>query len=232
MARAKKPTRISATDPAFVRRLEFNLPEDRLQEIDGIAAAPGNQAPDTGEAANSLNAQPNDHSTLHKPKEFNTSLSVRSDKPADPKKEKPGAADVKRRPRPRRAEGVNSGGEKPTVIRLAFGVPTDLTVRAEKWAAKARCSVNTVIQRTFAELRPELIERLEAGIRYQDISNDRATHTAHRFNTSVSISAHAAAFLASELDPEGMSGLTGPLSRWARDELLKQLSKVLAEKGY
>ena len=138
----------------------------------------------------------------------------------------------KRKRQPRETQKVKGEVEKSTVIRLVFGIPNNQTVRADKWAAKARCPVNTIIQRVFAELRPALIERLEVGIKYEDISHERAVDATHRFNTSVTISESASVRLSEELDPEGISGLTGPLSRWAREEMLKHLEKVLDDKGY
>lgn len=233
MARVKKPTRISATDPDFVRRLEFDLPEDRLREVEGAKASPNEPSPDREQVALEQSAMldtQNAQRTAQAGMPSKILPAVDPAKKAAPKKSNSNVGERDRQPR--LTQKARGDVEKSTVIRLVFGIPNNLTARADKWAAKARCPVNTIIQRIFAELRPALIERLEVGIKYEDISHERAVDATHRFNTSVTISESASVRLSEELDPEGISGLTGPLSRWAREEMLKHLEKVLDDKGY
>ena len=232
MARVKKPTRISATDPDFVRRLEFDLPEDRLREVEGAKALPDELSPVQEKVADEQSAKLD---TQNAQRTAQTGMSSTTLPAVDPAKKSPQKSNRnlgKRKRQPRETLKAKGDVKKSTVIRLVFGIPNNLTARADKWAANARCPVNTIIQRVFAELRPALIERLEVGIKYDDVTHDRAVDATHRFNTSVTISESASVRLSEELDPEGISGLTGPLSRWAREEMLKHLEKVLGDKGY
>lgn len=232
MARLKKPTRISATDPNFVRRLEFNLPEDRLQEAEGDKS-PTDEPPFVAEKVDDKRSAKRDtQNTEHTTQTNSPSPALIAERPAKAARQRENRGEGKRKRPSTLALKAEGDVAKQTVIRLVFGIPNDLTARADQWAGKARCSVNTIIQRTFGDLRPAIIEQLEAGIKHEDISHERAVDATHRFNTSVTISETAAARLSAELDPEGISGLTGPLSRWAREEMLKHLEKVLNDKGY
>lgn len=232
MARVKKPTRISATDPDFVRRLEFDLPEDRLREVEGAKALQDEPSPVQEKVADEQSAKLDTQSAQRTAQGGTPSTALPALDPAKKPPQKSNRNVGKRKRQPRATQKAKGDDEKPTVIRLVFGIPNNLTARADKWAVKARCPVNTIIQRVFAELRPALIERLEVGIKYDDVTHERAVDATHRFNTSVTISESASVRLSEELDPEGISGLTGPLSRWVREEMLKHLEKVLDHKGY
>ncbi|SMP00150.1 hypothetical protein, partial [Paracoccus laeviglucosivorans] len=104
--------------------------------------------------------------------------------------------------------------------------------RAAAWAAKARCPVGTVLRRAMAELRPALTAALEAGIDYRDVPVDRAKASAHRFDSSITLSRAAHDRLCTELDPEGLAGLTPALSRWVRAKAIAHLDAYLHRAGY
>ena len=240
MARPKRPTRISATDPNFVRRLEFNLPEERLAAVhDDQSAASAKPPAETEKAAekpdiDARSAQRNAQTvgrntqTVERSAESGAAISQTTISTETTSAAKP------RVPRQsKKSRGVPTGSEKSAaVVRLSFGLPARLVSRAEVWAEKARCPVNSIIQRVFRELRPDLVSKLEEGIKHKDITQERAVDAQYRFNTTVTISAEASHRLTIELDPEGISGLSASLSRWAREEMIKHLDVSLSDKGY
>lgn len=117
-------------------------------------------------------------------------------------------------------------------IRLAFRVPDDLTKRAELWAKKARCQVRIVLLKGFSEMREDLIAKLEKGISYTEIPHDRVARASTSLDTSVLVTVEARAKLTTEIDPEGLTGIEAPLSRWARAIYTKSFDRYLAENGY
>ncbi|WP_299912393.1 hypothetical protein [uncultured Paracoccus sp.] len=62
-------------------------------------------------------------------------------------------------------------------------------------------------------MRPQLIERMEAGVNYTEVPNERMTDASHPVDTSMMISQAAYDQLWKEIDPEAMTGIEGPMSR-------------------
>ncbi|WP_147101107.1 hypothetical protein [Paracoccus aurantiacus] len=123
-------------------------------------------------------------------------------------------------------------GRGPKVkLRATFRCPSDLAERATAWAEKARCPVSAVFRKAMGELRPQLIERIEAGIEYSEMPSDRMTDASHQFDTSMMISQAAYERLAKEIDPEAMTGIEAPMSRWVRAQFLPHFDAWLTSKG-
>lgn len=116
-------------------------------------------------------------------------------------------------------------------LRVTFRCPTDLAERAAAWADKARCPVSAVFRKAMGELRPQLIERIEAGIKYTEVPSERMTDASHPFDTSMMISQAAYDRLAKEIDPEAMTGIEAPMSRWVRAQFLPHFDAWLTGKG-
>ncbi|WBU58596.1 hypothetical protein [Paracoccus sediminicola] len=124
-------------------------------------------------------------------------------------------------------------GRGPKVkLRATFRCPSDLAERATAWAEKARCPVSAVFRKAMGELRPQLIERIEAGIEYSEMPSDRMTDASHQFDTSMMISQAAYERLAKEIDPEAMTGIEAPMSRWVRAQFLPHFDTWLTGKGH
>ena len=83
----------------------------------------------------------------------------------------------------------------------------------------------------MGEIRPQLIARVEAGIAYTDVPNERMTDASHAFETSIMITQIAYDRLAKEIDPESMTGIEAPMSRWARAQFLPHFDAWLTSKG-
>lgn len=123
-------------------------------------------------------------------------------------------------------------GRGPKIkLRVTFRCPTDLAERAAAWAEKARCPVSAVFRKAMGELRPQLIERIEAGIEYTEVPSERMTDASHPFDTSMMISQAAYVRLAKEIDPEAMTGIEAPMSRWSRAQFLPHFDAWLTGKG-
>ena len=113
--------------------------------------------------------------------------------------------------------GVSPHGQKPCNSRSPM---------------KARCPPGTILRRAMAELRPDLVAALEAGIDYRDIPPERARSSSHRFDSSITLSRDAYGRLCREIDPEGIAGLTPALSRWVRAKAIAHLETYLTRAGY
>lgn len=126
---------------------------------------------------------------------------------------------------------VEAGRGPKVKLRVTFRCPSDLAERATAWAEKARCPVSAVFRKAMGDLRPELIERIEAGIEYTEVPNDRMTDASHPFDTSMMISQYAYDRLVKEIDPEAMTGIEAPMSRWVRAQFLPHFDAWLTDKG-
>ncbi|MDS9469609.1 hypothetical protein RGQ15_18750 [Paracoccus sp. MBLB3053] len=220
MAKLKLPGRISAPDPGFSRRLEFeaaaeNSPPTPLAE----------PLPPTRRAENTVvlpeTETPSGSSNDPQPKGAATASAKRKR-----------AAVPRTGSTPATQRGLRASGEDMVTIRVLYRLPDDLVVRAAAWAEKARCPTGTVLRRAMIELRPELVAALEAGIDYRDIPAERAKQSAHRFDSSITLSRATHARLCQEIDPEGLAGLTPALSRWVRGKVIAHLETWLARAGY
>lgn len=130
------------------------------------------------------------------------------------------------------AKVPDEAGRGPKVkLRVTFRCPSDLAERATAWAEKARCPVSAVFRKAMGDLRPQLIERIEAGIEYTEVPSERMTDASHPFDTSMMISQAAYDRLAKEIDPEAMTGIEAPMSRWARAQFLPHFDAWLTGKG-
>lgn len=125
---------------------------------------------------------------------------------------------------------VEAGRGPKVKLRVTFRCRTDLAERATAWAEKARCPVSAVFRKAMGELRPQLIERIEAGIEYTEVPNERMTDASHPFDTSMMISQTAYDRLVKELDPEAMTGIEAPMSRWVRAQFLSHFDAWLTGK--
>ena len=126
---------------------------------------------------------------------------------------------------------VEAGRGPKVKLRATFRCPSDLAERATAWAEKARCPVSAVFRKAMGELRPQLIERIEAGIEYSEVPSDRMTDASHPFDTSMMISQAAYDRLVKEIDPEAMTGVEAPMSRWVRAQFLPHFDAWLTSKG-
>ena len=126
---------------------------------------------------------------------------------------------------------VEAGRGPKVKLRVTFRCPTDLAERATAWADKARCPVSAVFRKAMGELRPQLIERIEAGIEYTEVPSERMTDASHPFDTSMMISQAAYDRLTKEIDPEAMTGIEAPMSRWVRAQFLPHFDAWLTGKG-
>ncbi len=126
---------------------------------------------------------------------------------------------------------IQAGRGPKVKLRVTFRCPSELTERANAWAEKARCPVSAVFRKAFGELRPQLIERIEAGIEYTEVPSERLTDANHPFDTSMMISQTAYDRLVKEIDPEAMTGIEAPMSRWARAQFLPHFDAWLTDKG-
>ncbi|WP_152988088.1 hypothetical protein [Paracoccus sp. MKU1] len=239
MARLKDRGIIAKRDPNFARRLEITA---ELHDTSRPAAPVTSQKPST--------ADPNPASTGAKKPERLVPTPAPTEKPAkiepavtpmeqtkpvaeatsEAQREAvapvPGAAIASQK---KRAGGKHAERKK---IRVTFRMPTDLVSRAEVWATKARCPVGAVIRKGFKELRPVLIEQIERGIRYTEIPHERISDASYNFDTTMMVSAEAYDKLAAEIDPEDMTGLEAPMSRWTRVKFIESLDRYLTQKGY
>ncbi|MTH62162.1 hypothetical protein [Paracoccus litorisediminis] len=219
MAKLKLPGRISAPDPGFSRRLEFETatgPEEDpvpLPPVPETGCPPEIETATTGEAAQDRHATVAAVMAKAAPRQKRGAVS------------RPGAI-----PAPPR--GLQRAGEEMVTIRVLYRLPDDLVARAAIWAEKARCPTGTVLRRAMADLRPELVAELEAAIDYREIPAERARQSAHRFDSSITLSRAAHARLCAEIDPEGLAGLTPALSRWVRAKVIAHLEIWLARAGY
>jgi len=219
MAKLKLPGRISAPDPGFSRRLEFEAPsgpeEDPvpLPPVPETACPPKNESETTGEAAKDRQATVAAVVAKATPRQKRGAVS------------RPGAT-------PAPQHRLRPSGEDMVTIRLLYRLPDDLVARAAIWAEKARCPTGTVLRHAMSDLRPVLVAALEAGIDYREIPTERAKQSAHRFDSSITLSRDAHARLCQEIDPEGLAGLTPALSRWVRAKVIAHLETWLARAGY
>ncbi|WP_134681401.1 hypothetical protein [Paracoccus ravus] len=222
MAKLKLPGRISAPDPGFSRRLEFEAAAENSPPTP--LAVP---LPPTRQAENTVvlpeTETPSGSSNDPQPKGAAAAT-------ASAKRKRAAAPRTGTTPAPQR--GLRASGEDMVTIRVLYRLPDELVARAGAWAEKARCPTGTVLRRAMIELRPELVAALEAGIDYRKIPAERAKQSAHRFDSSITISQDAHARLCTEIDPEGLAGLTPALSRWVRAKVIAHLEKFLTRAGY
>jgi len=214
MAKLKLPGRISAPDPGFSRRLEF---EAAAGPEEVPAPAPETETETETETASEpvKDGQATVSATAAK-------TSAKQKRGATPRPGGPSAP----------ARGLRPSGEDMVTIRVLYRLPDELVARAAIWAEKARCPTGTVLRRAMIELRPELVAALEAGIDYREIPTERARQSAHRFDSSITLSRAAHTRLCQEIDPEGLAGLTPALSRWVRAKVIAHLETWLARAGY
>jgi len=209
MARLKLPGRITGSDPGFSRRLEFEASVPKAE-----TAVPKSPPPSsTTETVDAL------------PPQMPTESKAGSNGRTGTRKRRDGTGSALPPEQP------PSGAEMVTV-RVLYRLPDDLLARAAGWAEKARCPPGTILRRAMAELRPDLVAALEAGIDYRDIPPERAKSSSHRFDSSITVSRDAYSRLCKEIDPEGIAGLTPALSRWVRAKAIAYLDAYLARAGY
>lgn len=209
MARLKDRGFVKKRDTSFARRLEVGLAADQRQPASEAAPLAVAEVQTEQERAVQQPSKPAAPAPAPAPA-----------KPESSSRQKEKAA------RTEKGRGVKSK------IRLAFRMPDDLVLRAATWAEKARCPVNAILRKGFNDLRPILIGSLEAGIRYTEIPHERVGDASHSFDTTVMIDSVAADRIANEIDPEDITGVEAPLSRWARARFIEHFDDYLRAKGY
>lgn len=117
-------------------------------------------------------------------------------------------------------------------IKINFGWSDELVGRAAVWAEKARCPAKSILQKAFNNVRPDLVARLEKGLRYTEIPHDRAVNVAERLQSSITISDEAFQALQAEIDPENVTGVSMLISRWAREIATPMVERYLSNAGY
>lgn len=225
MAKLKDRGMVLKRDDSFSARLDVERPAEQLQPV----AKPTPKAPAKKLSETTASAQ----KPAEKPKELAPQPAFTAPIPAPDPETTPDA--VTPAETPTNTLGVEElateGRGKKVKLRVTFRCPSELTERASAWAEKARCPVSAVYRKAFGELRPQLIERIEAGIKYTEVPNERMTDASHPFDTSMMISQGAYDQLGKEIDPEAMTGIEGPMSRWARAQFLPHFDAWLTGKG-
>ncbi|RCW78915.1 hypothetical protein [Paracoccus lutimaris] len=222
MARLKDRGTVIRRDNSFAARLDVARPAEQPTSVAKPAPSPA----------------------VKKSTEMSVAASTPADKPCDQEAKQgsltwitdatshPSAATEVHTTAPKQKTPPEAGKVTNIKLRVTFRCPTDLTERATTWAEKARCPVSAVFRKAFADLRPQLIERIEAGINYTEVPNDRMKDASHPFDTSMMISRAAYDRLTREVDPEAMTGIEGPMSRWARAQFIPHFNAWLAAKGH
>lgn len=225
MAKLKDRGMVLKRDDSFAARLDVAKPVQASQPAEKPAPKPPTKK----------SAEP----SAPKPKPADTS----EEKPAKPPisaastaSEPSATPDISATIEPRKTTEdmkvpVEAGRGPKVKLRATFRCPSDLAERATALAEKARCPVSAVFRKAMGELRPQLIERIEAGIEYTEVPSERMTDANHPFDTSMMISQTAYDRLVKELDPEAMTGIEAPMSRWVRAQFLSHFDAWLTSKG-
>lgn len=224
MARLKDRGTVLKRDDSFARRLDVAKP---------VASAP---------SVNKTDTLPHETKTSQTPAVTPKPAGKPPAKKAAPQVKQPSPAAAVAAPKPEPAPAARPAppAKQPTEqmsetaktrLRVAFRCPADLSDRAASWAKTARCPVSAVFRKAFSELRPKLIEQIEAGISYKDVPSDRMTEAPRMFDTSMMISQTACDRLMKEIDPEAMTGIEAPMSRWARAQFIPHFDAWLTAKG-
>lgn len=226
MAKLKDRGTVFKRDDSFAARLDVAKPAEPLPPV----AKPAPKPPVKKSAAASFPPT----KPLNTPRQVATEPAVSAPIPATEPEVAPDISAAEEAPST--ATDVTSpiqAGRGPKVkLRVTFRCPSELTERANAWAEKARCPVSAVFRKAFGELRTQLIERIEAGIEYTEVPSERMTDANHPFDTSMMISQSAYDRLAKEIDPEAMTGVEGPMSRWARAQFLPHFDAWLTSKDH
>ena len=218
MARERKRSVFTARDPDFAAKLEMmpeapslstppEPPPASTAKQDGVSVQPAASAP--------------------------TSIQERAPERVGAPASIEGETSRRRQPARNPARSPTKQAEDGMLVRLFFSWPPEVIDRARPMADEARCPVRKLLLRVWTEAKPELIDRLEKGISFREVPVDRrAAAMAERFGTQVKISARAYARLQQEIDPHGITGVDAPLSRWAREEMLRRADAYLSKAGY
>lgn len=231
MAKLKDRAQITRRDPDFSRRLEVvktsieTTPKPAPAQTKQDSAIPDTNKPTIEpstpvEMSNAAELKP-----VKKPSSSNEGKARQRSKTS------PSRQDVKASLSKKTAASADGKDEKMR-LRFGFRFPDELVQRAEAWAEKARCPVSAILRKSFGELRPILIETLERGIKYTEIPHDRVTDASASFDTSIMIDKNAYEKLVMEIDPEGMTGIEAPMSRWARVKFIEHFESYLEKNGY
>lgn len=226
MANLKARGLVLKRDDSFAARLDVAKPVEAPRPAEKPAPKP---PADSGSTASAPTPKP-----AEKPKELAQRTVVSAPITASEPKSAPDSSTTQE---PRKTtedmKATVEADRGPKVkLRVTFRCPTDLAERATACAEKARCPVSAVFRKAMGELRPQLIERIEAGIEYTEVPSERMTDASHPFDTSMMISQAAYDRLAKEIDPEAMTGIEAPMSRWARAQFLPHFDAWLSSKGH
>lgn len=211
MARERRRSTFTARDPGFAAKLEMAPPISSTPQIssDNLVTDPAVKAPaEKGEGLTQVRAP------------------EKAPVPEPDEPRKAGSRTINDSPSARAA----TPGNPP--IRIYFGWPEDIVNRAKPWAEKARCDVKVLLQKAWADAKPEITTILERGIKHADVPVGRVSSSTVRLDTSLKLSDEAFRRLQSEIDPENMVGLSSPLSRWVRDQMLLRANTFLERAGY
>ncbi|MFC3530240.1 hypothetical protein ACFOMH_18885 [Paracoccus mangrovi] len=225
MAKLKDRGMVLKRDDSFAARLDVAKPEEAPRPVEKSASKP------PAKKSTEVSAPP--PKPAEKPK--NSPVKPQSSAPITAP-EAEATPDVSATTEPRKTTEdmkvpVEAGRGPKVKLRATFRCPSDLAERATAWAEKARCPVSAVFRKAMGELRPQLIERIEAGIEYTEVPSERMTDASHPFDTSMMISQTAYDRLVKELDPEAMTGIEAPMSRWVRAQFLSHFDAWLTGKG-
>ena len=225
MAKLKQRGLVLKRDNSFAARLDVAQPADPLPPVAKPAQKPRMEK--------SADAPARPAKPSEKPKELPAQTAASAPITASEPDASRDISALTEAPRatPKETALIEAGRGQKVKLRVTFRCPSELTERANAWAVKARCPVSAVFRKAFGELRPQLIERIEAGIKYTDVPSERMMDANHPFDTSMMITQSAYDRLAKEIDPEAMTGIEGPMSRWARAQFLPHLDAWLAGKG-
>lgn len=225
MAKLKDRGMVLKRDDSFAARLDVAKPAEPLPPV----AKPATKSPVKKSAAASV--QP--PMAADKAKDQATQPAVSAPIPATEPDAAPDISAAEEAPSTAsNAKVPVEASRGPKVkLRATFRCPSDLAERATAWAEKARCPVSAVFRKAMGELRPQLIERIEAGINFTEVPDCRMMDASHPFDTSMMISQDAYDRLAQEIDPEAMTGIEAPMSRWVRAQFLPHFDAWLTSKG-
>lgn len=218
MARERKRSVFTARDPDFAAKLEM-MPEEPSVSTPPVPP-PASTAKQTAPAAQVAAPAPVDVQQRTS-EQTGTSANIE------------GHTSHRREPGRNPARPPIKSADDGMLVRLFFSWPPEVIDRARPMADEARCPVRKLLLRVWTEAKPELVDRLEKGISFREVPMDRrAAAMAERFGTQIKISARAYARLQQEIDPHGITGVDAPLSRWAREEMLRRADAYLSKAGY
>ncbi|WP_423209642.1 hypothetical protein [Paracoccus yeei] len=219
MARERKRSAFTARDPGFAAKLEM---------------APAGPVPQDGAAPPPAAPAPGDRATIDEAGRSPASeaAAVRTSRSAAPEQGSPTSPLLPAANAEQQAFQPAGKGKEMVAIRITFSWPSTVIARASVMAQVARCPVGTLMQRIWSGARASLAAGLEAGLDHAAIPSARAAGAAGRLDSRLLISQAAHARLQAEIDPCGLVGLSSPLSRWARDQMISHAEQYLTRAGY